>query len=342
MKLPGTLDQITPDWLTGQLIEAESLGAGGRIEAISLKANPLWNVAETAFVTLEGTNLGRMPTHLFAKLTASADPLEHFMPGECAFYSSSLARKLPVPRCLLALRDEETGGSLLLLEDHRKTHKTIEWPYQPNFEECGLAVETLGTVHAATMLTDIDANKLSERERELGSLVVSLLPALFDKMGDALSRERRGLLEAALGQYSSFKEQRYRSGRFPCTSQGDSHVWNFLYPRYPSSDRCLLLDWEYWYEDYGATDLAFMMSLQWYPERRARFEQPLLRRYLDRLQEEGIVGFSYDDLIEDYRIAHICSAIVPIYLADLKKDVWWAHLERWFLAMDDLGARELL
>ncbi len=107
-------------------------------------------------------------------------------------------------------------------------------------------------------------------------------------------------------------------------------------------DACILIDWEHWYEDFGGTDLAVMMALYWYPERRRRFEEPLLRGYLEALEGEGVADYSFDNLMDDYRIAHVCNVIYPVYLSQGKQYGWWSTLERWFLAMDDLGARVLL
>ena len=343
MKLPIALNQVTPAWLTEQLQANGRLNRSGCVTAISLEPNPVWNVAETAFLTLEGTQLGSLPIRLFAKLTRSADALERFMPGEHAFYSSSRASALPVPCCYLALRDEETGGSLILLEDLRETHRAVDWPHQPSFEECELAVETLAATHAGTLLPQsADVEKMVQREVELNALVSNLLPGFLDIMGDALSVERRGLVERALDRYASLKAQRYRSGRDLCISQGDSHVWNFLYPRDPAKSRCVLIDWEYWFEDFGATDLALMMALFWYPERRKRFEKALLRRYFEAMDQRGPATGSFDQLTEDYRIAHICNVIVPVYQSVAGDDIWWSNLERWFLSLDDLEARDLL
>ncbi len=344
MTLPTELNQVTPDWLTDRLHENGYLDAAGRITSVTRHGNPLWNVAETAFLELKGAGLGALPGHLFAKLTTSADPLERFMPGEYAFYSSEMAASLPVPRCHLALRDVESGGTLVLIDDLRQTHRTVAWPYPPACGDCRLALKALAAIHAGTLLSGpVDVAKMVQREEELHNLVAGLLPALFDFIGDGLSTERRKLIEAALDQYVSLKEQRYRSGRFLCISHGDAHVWNFLYPKDAGRAACVLIDWEHWYEDFGAIDLSLMMTLHWFPERRQRFEEQFLRCYLEALSGRGLSGYTFDDLQDDYRIAHVCNVVVPVYQfqARDKHASWWPNLERWFLALDDLGARDM-
>ncbi|MEM7428079.1 MAG: aminoglycoside phosphotransferase family protein [Pseudomonadota bacterium] len=343
MALPKTIDQVTPGWLTKSLQNNERIGPGGQVTSIAVDGNAPWNVAETAFLQLEGRALGSLPRRLFAKLTTSPDPLERFMPGEYVFYSSGLAAGLPVPECHLALRDEETGGTLVLIDDLRASHRDVEWPYPPAYADCERAVRALAAVHAGTRRAGTgDLDGLLSRETELCEMIAGMLPAFFDFMGDALSRERRQIIEAAIGRYVPLKQQRYGPGQFLCISHGDTHLWNFLYPKSPDTDACVLIDWEHWYEDFGGTDLALMITQHWYPERRARFEVPLLKAYLEALYEGGVPGYGFADLMEDYRLAHICNIIVPIYQSQGKHHGWWSNLERWFLALDDLGARDYL
>lgn len=44
-----------------------------------------------------------------------------------------------------------------------------------------------------------------------------------------------------------------------------------------------IIDWDGWNVDRGTMDLAYMIGLHWYLERRAQLEQPLVRWYHQRL-----------------------------------------------------------
>ena len=105
-----------------------------------------------------------------------------------------------------------------------------------------------------------------------------------------------------------------------------------------------LIDWASWRIGIATRDLAYMMALHWYPERRVRLERPLLHRYHERLVAHGVRDYSQDALIEDYRLAALLQLTTPVWQAtlDLPAAVWWSHLERSMLAFEDLGCAELL
>jgi aminoglycoside phosphotransferase (APT) family kinase protein len=54
---------------------------------------------------------------------------------------------------------------------------------------------------------------------------------------------------------------------------GDAHVWNSLHS--PDGD-VRVVDWDDWRLAAPTDDLAYMMALHWYPERRHRLEDALL------------------------------------------------------------------
>ena len=93
-----------------------------------------------------------------------------------------------------------------------------------------------------------------------------------------------------------------------------------------------------------AGDLAYMIALHWDRARRARHERPLLRRYHAALSAEIPDGYAWDALLADYRLGHLRNIVVPIFQQQMgaTNGGWWSHLERWFLAFEDLGCDELL
>jgi len=86
------------------------------------------------------------------------------------------------------------------------------------------------------------------------------------------------------------------------------------------------------------------MALHWYPERRRRLERRLLERYHATLTARGVQGYSFAALFHDYRLSALWQITTPIWQASwrLNAAVWWGHLERAMLAVDDLNCRELL
>jgi thiamine kinase-like enzyme len=167
--------------------------------------------------------------------------------------------------------------------------------------------------------------------------------AFADRLEDRLPWERRQIYERVLASSSKLLT-RYRARRHLTIIHGDAHVWNLMYPRDTTVDSLRLIDWDAWRLDLGAEDLAYMMALHWYPERRRRVEVPLLRQYHEALTSNGVTGYSFEALWEDYRLSVVWRLAVPVWQSSMKLGpwVWWSHLERILLAFDDLRCEELL
>ncbi len=157
-----------------------------------------------------------------------------------------------------------------------------------------------------------------------------------------LSPERRALYQRLLAAAPRLFSD---AGAVPNVTivQGDSHVWNCFLPR-DRGDDVKLFDWDGWRVGTGATDLAQMMTLHWYPDRRRRLERSLLDRYHAVLLAHGVAGYSREALAADYRQSTLRLLMWPIWQAvnDVPAVIWWNNLERLLLAVKDLGCAALL
>src|SRR5262249_4849447 len=127
-------------------------------------------------------------------------------------------------------------------------------------------------------------------------------------------------------------------------AHGDAHVWNCFLPRNGQAGDVRLFDWDGWHVGTGADDLVYMMALHWHPELRRIREGHLLDRYHAELTKQGVRGYQREDLQDDYRLSALLAATIPIWqhAAKVPPMIWWNHLDRIHLAIDDLGCRELL
>src|SRR5579863_8773091 len=134
-----------------------------------------------------------------------------------------------------------------------------------------------------------------------------------------------------------------QSDRQTIVTHGDAHVWNCFMPRDGGGD-VRLFDWDAWRIGLGATDLAYMMAVHWYPDLRRRMEHVLLDRYHAILVEHGVRGYEHQTLADDYRLAVLWQMMTPVWQAayDIPPVIWWNNMQRVLLAVDDLGCRELL
>ena len=289
------------------------------------------------------------PSSLILKTALPHLPLT-FGRHEVAFYQT-VGPAMPaglVPRSFDAAWSEEATGWHLLLEDLTDSHRTATiWPLPPTEAECRAIVAALARCHAAwwddarlgasigTWMDEAAAQQNLER-------IHGNYRTFVDRLGDSLSAERRSLYERYFAKPPRFRE-RYTSRRDITVVHNDAHVWNFFLPN-DERQSTLLFDWDGWHLGLAASDLADMMALHWYPERRHRFEKPLLDHYHAALVAAGVTGYSRAALDEDYRLAVLMMIMRPVNHAALgiPPVIWWSHLERITAAVDDLGCRDLL
>lgn len=121
---------------------------------------------------------------------------------------------------------------------------------------------------------------------------------------------------------------------------GDTYLSNFLLPR-DGRGRGYLLDWQSPEIDLGAYDLANLCAPFWTRAQRAVAEERVLRRYHEAL---GVPGYSYEDLLADYRLALAYWVLVPVQdAADGSPRRYWEPKLRCLLdAYTDHHVGELL
>jgi hypothetical protein len=163
-----------------------------------------------------------------------------------------------------------------------------------------------------------------------------------ERLGDRLSPERRDLYQRLIDAGPRLN-RRYHSHRDMTIVQGDAHVWNVFLPQTGGGD-LRIFDWDSWRVDVGTDDLAYMMALHWFPDHRRRNERRLLDHYHAELLAHGVTGYDRRALDDDYRLSALWQIATPVWQAayNIPAWIWWPHLERIFMAIDDLGCRELL
>jgi Ser/Thr protein kinase RdoA (MazF antagonist) len=172
-----------------------------------------------------------------------------------------------------------------------------------------------------------------------------MFPNFVDFLGDRLSAVRRGLYEQVLSSWPfSRLSERLTKRRSITLIHKDAHAWNFFYPRDPERDGVCIIDWHEWTISLGTNDLTEMIVLWWYPERRARMEESLVRRYHRRLMEHGVKDYDWEQCWNDYRLSAISILLYPIWMhaEGRPPTFWWPILERSILAFQDLECGDLL
>jgi aminoglycoside phosphotransferase (APT) family kinase protein len=334
---------ISEALLTEVLTRSGRLTAG-EVVSIAQAPAPFQSIMSTILeleIQYSPDSLGEAPERCLMKIVEPSG----FMIGkaEVAFYQFAASKPTDgLVTCFGTHIDEEEQSAFLLLEEHRGPFVQTEWPIPPDLATCARAVETVGRFHAGWWGTEQaarigDQRPLPQADEER---LVPRMAALFDKLGDALSPERRALIERLVSDYPGIHESRLTDSGRQTIVHGDAHVWNFLIP-IDTARSPVLIDWQLWGVDFGAADLAYMIGLHWFPERRRRFEQGLIRGWAEALQQSG-TDYEFEQAWNDYRflVAGLLPRVV-VYSAFIPANIWWPHLERAFLAFDDLGCAEL-
>jgi len=262
---------------------------------------------------------------------------------ELKFYRevASIIGSPPLVNCLAAV--ENGSSEVIVLEDLRATHDHPPWPIPPSREQSEAAIDALAHVHAACwkVSTFDNPHTVQSLTSMVGDIIKRISP-FMDSFGDGLTADARQIYERVFS--SSLKPWlRLTDPRALTIIHGDAHTWNFLFPR-SGSGLAYLIDWQLWHVDIGARDLAYFMALHWYPGRRRELELPLLRRYHEALLARGIVNYTFDDLLLDYRRCVVRNLTIPIILQSrgMKPEAWWHRLECAVAAYNDLQCDELL
>jgi hypothetical protein len=269
---------------------------------------------------------------------------------EIAFYTK-IAPASPdrlAPGCFGSRHDADTGAWHLLLEDLTDSHAVAsEWPFPPSQAKCERILVGYAQLHATwwndpRLGVSVGTWRDAETSRQSMLRFQKSYEAFVDRVGDALLPAQRALYEQFFGALPRLSD-RYRTHRDMTITHGDSHVWNCFLPR-DGGDDVRLFDWDGWKPHVAALDLAYMMALHWYPDRRRAMEASLLDHYHRAFVARGVSGYDRQMLADDYRWGALMMLVVPPMLAAIKlpPTLWMNHLARITMAIEDLGCRELL
>jgi len=346
--------QITPDWLM-RVLGNKSVLDRGAVLAVHQEwsRSTLVSNIYRLRVSYSDDAPRSSPSWLLLKTSrADLDPqtLSTLGRKEVTFYNTLAATMVdpPTVRCYDAVYSPESGKSHILLDDLSETHFQPEWPLPPCQLYCEQAVDCLARVHAhwwedPRLGNDIGQLLDAKAAEDAFQKTCQMVSRFLSFMGDRLSRERKKLIELALSSLPKLWK-RITEGKGLTIIHGDAHHWNFLYPHDSSKGRIYIIDWQLWKIRPGTNDLAYMIALFWYPERRADLEKDLVKRYQDGLAANGLEGYTWDDCWHDYRLSVINHLFTPIWqwANNIPARIWWSNFEKIMLAFRELDCVELL
>ncbi len=355
-KLPiSDLSQATADWLT-QTLETNGHLLRGTVRRV---VRDLWmqsNYSMLARLQASYSNDAACaggtapPTSLLLKFNRPGHTVRSsasFEPREVEFYGkvAPAMKHPPSPRCYGAIHDPRSGGFNLLLENLSNTHTYAGKALPPTIPACEQIVACLARFHAAwwndaRLGTQIGGPFREERRSKYATTLTLQCGKFVAGLGDRISNSRREILRRLCEIYPRLLD-RQNAGPLTIT-HGDLHAQNFLLSKGQAD--CRIIDWETWEIAPATDDLAFMMAMNWYAERRQRLERALLSRYHGALLAAGVTHYSWDTFWDDYRFSVVKQLCTPVYhwVNGALPAVWWSNLERILTAYEDLNCGELV
>jgi len=337
-----------PEYLTRALIRCGVL-RDGRVSSVVVDSSKPTILSRIIRLRLsyEGAT-GDAPASLILKTGLPERAQSNAGQREVAFYLQvSQAMSAPlVPRCFDASWHQGTRDWHLLLEDLSDSHFALwNWPMPPTRPQSEAIIAARARFHAALwddpgLGTSIGA-WLEPHDPQLQRFAAEF-ERFADRVGDRLPAERRAVYERLIEEGHRLNA-RYHAHRDMTIVQGDAHVWNVFLPK-NGDDDVRLFDWDSWRVAVASDDLAYMMALHWFPDHRRRHESTLLDCYHAELLANGVTGYDRQALDDDYRLSVLWQIATPVWQAanNIPSGIWWHHLERIFMAIDDLGCRDLL
>ena len=313
LSLPPNLDAISAEWLTQGL---RRCGAIRNASITAIRRSPV--AAGSGFVgqaarlcLVYDRNEAGAPAIVFAKLS-SADPSVReklrtagLYETEAGFYRDVASQALPmrVPRPYVAIYDDATSASALIIEDLSGARFCDECT-GCTAEEARNAIRQLGRIHAqfweSPRLTEFKwLRSLDDDLTSRAVLYRAMLPA-FEKRWDSLLTPNLRKSARLLGDVITAYFAACSAGPHTLV-HGDFRADNFAFQPTSDGDGFVVFDWQTARRSRGARDVAYFLQGSMPTAARRELEKPLIDLYHATLVADGVTGYGQDELMRDVR-----------------------------------------
>ena len=349
------IDQVTPEWLTFVLARSAALTHGAVAMFDVDKGRGNWSKNAILKLRYVDGSQGTLPPRLFLKMVEVDLRDESFGPSEVTYYTPDYLglTGAPLVHCYDALYSEEKHCYHVLLDDLSETH--VEAAVKTPTLEYGLALaEGLAVMHArwwgATRLSELGATQHSARHiQHFVDIAEPGAGHILKHFSAELKPHWPDTVRALYAKYPKALIKRTQNVNGFTLIHGDVGYNNILVPRDGNQPIYILdrqpFDWSLtiWL---GVYDLAYALVLDWEVEARRQLEIAILRHYHENLIKNGVTGYPWERLYDDYRL----SVAMGVYIAteycrgginQRRIPVWLPMLRRSLTACDDLACMEL-
>lgn len=310
--IPQHPQAITAEWLTPVLRRSNVLSSNAEVRHVST-SDPGREASYAGFVSrliLDYSPQGiDAPRTMILKLPAPERIIrtlfQSIYRNEALFYRRIASEvPIPVPACYAALLNRRRTRSLLLLEDLARFATPGDHDVGCTVEQAKIALARLARLHAAWWEdTSLDAHPW------LGHYQVDSRKnwMIYAGAWGPFQYRLRHISPTATLQFFRnlwrFREQllHLSDGRPRTLQHGDFRLANLAF----TDDDVYAFDWQVIRVGPPLFDVAWFMLTSLTVEQRRSAEAALLRAYHVALVGSGVIGYSFAEMIEDYRLAFL-------------------------------------
>lgn len=360
---------VTAAWLTA-VLRANGALTTGEVTRVVPRDNTAFNSAALHLeVAYSADAPPGAPTRLFLKRNIPAAWAVAAGAREVAFYQMIASHQTHLPMivpCYGAEADEAVSQSYCLLLDVSATHDApvtrddlLGGRAVPSVVQLDQVVDTIAAFHAYWW-----------EHPALGATAPDITPwyrtrALWDQYlresheewaafmaaeGEWFPADLRALYEHILaGQpawWDRYLAPRVTTHRNLTLSHCDGYLSQYLCPRPGMTGPTYLIDFQGPKGDFCSNDLVHLFATFWTSEQRHQNQRELrcLRRYHHALQARGVRDYSWDQLLDDYRLMLTCMLQLTVWdqTNGSARSYWWPKMQCLVAAYRDHDAERLL
>lgn len=352
-RVPRAIDEVTAGWLSDAL-------AADRVSSKPLTINAIRAeqiAQDTGFSSLlyrvHLTGDPGVPSTVIVKLPAQSEArwAMDMLGGyrrELSFYQY-VAGGAPIstPHVYAARMVEESADFVLVLEDLRGWDNADHLAGL-SMHRAQLCIEQLAGLHAWS-ITSADAAELDAFPSLDTPIVREILHPAFE-FGWRVYRDRSVVaVPTAVARYAErFVELAPKALAAltvrPMLLHGDIRADNMFF----DGDSLKIVDFQMASRGAGAVDVAYLISQGLPSEVRRGHDEQLVREYLARLADNGVIDYSFDEAWRQYRLAVAYLMLLPVIalvswdtMPERSRALCLMLTERAVAAIDDLDATEL-
>ena len=314
-KHPG---EITPQWLTSVLKQSKVIGSSSvkSIKKDILAVGKSWLSTIVKVEVEYDSSEENSPNSFVLKLLSESRMFRDFsyelqaFDREIKFYNE-LANQIPIRLPKLIYSDNGYHCNIMLMED--LTYLTPgDQVIGMKQEQVLTTLESLAKVHStyweSPILDTLEwmpfSNKIEEDYDENWDSFVELCSYFIDPEGMMIGGKLRPHISWLFEEIAS---------RPKTLTHDDMKEDNLLFGEPGTDEAVVLLDWQFAIRSMGAIDVARLIGGSQTPAERSGRQFEALRRWYDKLLEEGVKNYSWEEAQRDFKLGALSCLTFPVH-----------------------------